>query len=189
MWQTVFRPLIWKIPSKRLDDYPCGQRSITRLWGMTKQTVSFQLFAPEDTDELGRALAKNAKPGDCILLRGQIGAGKSAFARAFIRARLGQDTEVPSPTFTLVQTYDDNDVEIWHADLYRLSDTQEAVELGLTDAFDKQICLIEWPEILDNMLPETALNINLSVHDTHHLAAVTFDESWATRLPEAIAHA
>ncbi len=156
---------------------------------MTSTTISLVLQNAEDTDHLGRVLARFAQAGDCFLLRGQIGAGKSALARAFIRARLGPDTEVPSPTFTLVQTYDDSDVEIWHADLYRLSDTQEAVELGLTDAFDEHICLIEWPEILDEITPSTAMNIELTVHDEHHLASITFGSLWRDRVAELMTDA
>lgn len=151
---------------------------------MTSQTISLILPSAEDTDQLGRVLANYAKAGDCILLHGQIGAGKSALARAFIRARIGPDTEVPSPTFTLVQTYDDDGGEIWHADLYRLSDTQEAVELGLTDAFDTHICLIEWPELLEEMTPPSALNIHITVHSDHHLASITFGSNWKNRLSE-----
>lgn len=149
---------------------------------MTSQTFSIALPTAEDTDNLGQVLSRYARTGDCILLTGQIGAGKSALARAFIRARLGPDTEVPSPTFTVVQTYEDENVEIWHADLYRLSDTQEAVELGLTDAFDEHICLIEWPELLEGIVPDSALSIHLTVHDTHHLATLTYMANWQDRL-------
>lgn len=156
---------------------------------MTRQTISLALPTAEDTDQLGRVLSRVAKAGDCILLHGQIGAGKSALARSFIRFRLGADTEVPSPTFTLVQTYDAGNVEIWHADLYRLSDTQEAIELGLMDAFQDHICLIEWPELLEEMVPDTTLNINITVHDDHHLATLTFGLNWKDRLSELTANA
>ncbi len=149
---------------------------------MTRATTTLRLSTQDDTDHLGCTLAAYARAGDCILLRGQIGAGKSALARAFIRALLGPDTEVPSPTFTLVQTYDHDGVEIWHADLYRLSDAHEAVELGLTDAFDDQICLIEWPELLGDLVPKTALNIELSVMPDCHLATMTYGDNWRERL-------
>jgi tRNA threonylcarbamoyladenosine biosynthesis protein TsaE len=91
---------------------------------------------------------------------------------------------VPSPTFTLVQTYDYDDLEIWHADLYRLGDAQEAVELGLTDAFNDHICLIEWPELLGDLKPNTALDIELSVAPDCHLATLTFGENWRDRLKD-----
>ena len=156
---------------------------------MADNTITLKLTSEEDTAHLGQTLAKFAVAGDCILLRGQIGAGKSALARAFIRMRLGEEAEVPSPTFTLVQTYEDVGVEIWHADLYRLCDPQEAVELGLVDAFDDHICLIEWPELIDDITPETALDIRLSVTKDAHLATLTFGENWVGRLNMFDTHA
>lgn len=100
------------------------------------------------TAGLARAFAAVLQPGDVLALRGQVGAGKTHFARAFIRARQGDAAEdVPSPTFTLVQTYPDPmGTEIWHADLYRLGDVGELVELGLDEAMEEAITLIEWPE-------------------------------------------
>lgn len=153
---------------------------------MTLATTTLQLSTENETSRLGQTLAKYAKGGDCILLRGQIGAGKSALARAFIRALLGPDTEVPSPTFTLVQTYEHGALEIWHADLYRLTDAQEAVELGLTDAFDDHICLIEWPELLGDLVPASALNIELTVARDCHLATLTYGENWHDRVAQSL---
>lgn len=151
---------------------------------MAKSSTTLQLTTEDDTDHLGQTLARFVKAGDCILLRGQIGAGKSALARAFIRYHLGDDTDVPSPTFTLVQVYDLPDCEVWHADLYRLTDTQEAVELGLADAFGTQICLIEWPELLGDLTPVDALDIHLVVKRDMHLATLTFGDNWKDRLAE-----
>lgn len=113
------------------------------------------------TEALGRRLAGLARPGDVILLEGPIGAGKSCLARAFIRARLGRAEEVPSPTFTLVQVYEAEGVEIWHADLYRLTHPDEVWELGLDDAFQSAICLVEWPDRLGAHAPPEALRIRL----------------------------
>jgi tRNA threonylcarbamoyladenosine biosynthesis protein TsaE len=117
---------------------------------------------PEATEALGRKLAALARPGDVVLLEGPIGAGKSCLARAFIRARLGDQEEVPSPTFTLVQVYDDRGTEIWHADLYRLTHPDEVRELGLDQAFETSICLVEWPDRLGRHLPPGALTIRLN---------------------------
>lgn len=132
--------------------------------------MTHPLSAPDDlviplpteaeTAALGARLAGLARPGDCILLEGAIGAGKSHLARAFIRARLGRQEEVPSPTFTLVQVYDAG-VEIWHADLYRLSHPDEVWELGLDEAFDRAITLVEWPDRLGGHLPPNALRLRL----------------------------
>ncbi|MBY0350596.1 tRNA (adenosine(37)-N6)-threonylcarbamoyltransferase complex ATPase subunit type 1 TsaE [Tabrizicola sp.] len=117
---------------------------------------------PEATEALGRKLAALARPGDVVLLEGPIGAGKSCLARAFIRARLGDQEEVPSPTFTLVQVYNDRGTEIWHADLYRLTHPDEVWELGLDQAFETSICLVEWPDRLGRHLPPGALTIRLN---------------------------
>ena len=104
-----------------------------------------------------------------LLLEGPIGAGKSHFARALIKARLAvldRDEDVPSPTFTLVQSYELADVEIWHADLYRLGDISEIAELGLDEAFQGAICLVEWPDRLGPLAPSGAITLNLSPGDT-----------------------
>ena len=121
------------------------------------------LFLPTtaETEALGRRLSGLARPGDVILLEGPIGAGKSSLARAFIRARLGREEEVPSPSFTLVQVYEAHGVEIWHADLYRLTHPDEVWELGLDDAFLTSICLVEWPDRLGAHVPPLALRIRL----------------------------
>lgn len=118
------------------------------------------LATEDDTTRLGRALAALLQKGDSLLLDGPIGAGKSHIARALIRARLGQDEDVPSPTFTLVQAYP-GEPDIWHADLYRLTHPDEVIELGLEDAFSTAICLIEWPDRLGSLLPHNPLRLKL----------------------------
>ncbi len=117
---------------------------------------------PDETDtaNLGRALADLLGAGDCVLLSGPIGAGKSHLARALIRARLGAEEEVPSPTFTLVQTYP-GQPDIWHADLYRLTHPDEVIELGLDEAFASALCLIEWPDRLGDILPANPIRLTL----------------------------
>ncbi|PIE10985.1 MAG: tRNA (adenosine(37)-N6)-threonylcarbamoyltransferase complex ATPase subunit type 1 TsaE [Rhodobacterales bacterium] len=141
------------------------------------------LHSEEATIALAQRVAPTLKPGDCLLLSGPVGAGKSAFARALIRALCGDDTEVPSPTFTLVQTYDSPAGEIWHADLYRLSSPDEAVELGLEDAFTNAICLIEWPDRLGSLIPDGALHLHLRAGDgAHHMRIEDRDGAWINRL-------
>lgn len=127
----------------------------------------------DDTAALGAQLALVAQPGDCILLEGPIGAGKSHLARAFIQARLGRMEEVPSPSFTLVQVYEADGVEIWHADLYRLSHPDEVWELGLDDAFAKAICLVEWPDRLGRQVPPDALHLRLEAWGDGRRAVVS----------------
>lgn len=134
-----------------------------------------RLIADEQmTSALARMLAATARPGQTILLDGPVGAGKTHFARAFIRARQGDAAEdVPSPTFTLVQTYDDpQGTEIWHADLYRLTDASELEELGLDEALDNAICLIEWPDRMQ-ALPDDAWTVALTPMDDPALRQIT----------------
>ncbi len=137
------------------------------------------LAGPEATERLAQAMAGHLRAGDAILLEGPVGAGKTHFARALIRAlqrHAGAEPEdVPSPSFTLVQTYRAGDLEIWHADLYRLGDAGELTELGLDEAFEAALVLVEWPEKLGDLAPVDALRFVLSIPaaapDTRHVAA------------------
>ncbi len=118
-------------------------------------------ISESQTKEIAAALARSAKAGDVYLLHGPLGAGKSTFARAFIRALCGEDTDVPSPTFTLVQTYENSAVTIWHFDLYRLKDPGEIFEIGFEDALSG-ITLVEWPERLGTLTPAKARHIRIT---------------------------
>ena len=117
----------------------------------------------EATSALAQRLAPHLGPGDCLCLMGDLGAGKTHFARAVIQARLTEPEDVPSPTFTLVQTYRAGGLEIWHSDLYRLSDPQEMDELGLTEAFETALCLIECPDRFADEMPEAALWLHFTM--------------------------
>lgn len=139
----------------------------------TDAAFTLDLPCSNATEALGHRLAGLARPGDTILLEGPIGAGKSCLARAFIRARLGREEEVPSPTFTLVQVYEAGDAEVWHADLYRLTHPDEVWELGLDDAFETAICLVEWPDRLGAHVPPDALRIRLDGHGEGRRAVIT----------------
>lgn len=140
---------------------------------MTPETVTLILPDEAATTALGARLAAVARAGDVILLSGPIGAGKSHLARAFIRARLGREEEVPSPSFTLIQTYGPPKDEIFHADLYRLTHPDEVWELGLDEAFTRAICLVEWPDRLGAHLPPGALYLQLSALGNGRLATLT----------------
>ena len=129
---------------------------------------SFVLSSMQDTTRFGQLLAENVVAGDTILLSGEVGAGKTALARACIQARLaeiGAIEDVPSPTFTLVQVYELTNTQIWHADLYRLTSVDELYELGLDQAFEEDICLIEWPDRLGALRPEGALSVQIDTID------------------------
>lgn len=136
-------------------------------------TLILHLATDDDTTRLGQSLAPLLAAGNTVLLSGPIGAGKTHLARALIQARLGRAEDVPSPSFTLVQTYDAGEVEIWHADLYRLSHPDEVWELGLDHAFATAICLVEWPDRLGSHLPPDAVSITLSHDGEGRLAIVT----------------
>ncbi len=138
-----------------------------------KDPLSIRLDLPDEaaTRALAVRLAAAARAGDVFGLRGPLGAGKTAFARAFVAARAalsgGDVSEVPSPTFTLVQTYDfpgdpGQSPTVFHIDLYRIESPAEAVELGLEEAFAAGICLIEWPERLGHLLPRSRIEITFA---------------------------
>ena len=138
---------------------------------------------------LARRIAGLARPGDVIALHGDLGAGKTFFARAFIG-----EADVPSPTFTLVQTYQRGDgAQIWHFDLYRLKQAAEAVELDIEDAFAEGISLIEWPERLGGLLPAERLDITLAIpagaadQTTKRRAILTGRGRWAKLLDKVSA--
>lgn len=115
-----------------------------------------------DMDAMALRLSQRLQAGDTLLLSGAVGAGKTHLARALIRTWLNApDEPVPSPTFTLVQTYGPPDREIWHADLYRLGDPDEIAELGLEEAFGHALCLIEWPDRLAPDWPGAAVLLHL----------------------------
>jgi tRNA threonylcarbamoyl adenosine modification protein YjeE len=138
------------------------------------------------TARLAARLAAIARVGDIIALEGDLGVGKTTFARAFIRASGVADREIPSPTFTLVQVYDAAEAEIWHFDLYRLAAADEAWELGIEEAFLSGISLIEWPDRLGLLLPQRRLAIALEfgARPEARCAVIEGDTEWCARLCE-----
>jgi len=136
------------------------------------------------TDAAGRALAPLLQPGDVIALSGDLGAGKTSLARGLLAA-LGLTEEAPSPSYAIVIPYDPPTVRlpVWHVDLYRLDDPEEAMELGLDDALLDGVLLIEWPERLGWLWPDTLrLHINLPEDGPRRLTA-TVPPSWKERWP------
>src|ERR1700682_385566 len=128
--------------------------------------ASFSVVLPDElaTRRLAVDVANALAPGDLVTLSGDLGAGKTAFARALIRYLADDETtEVPSPTFTLMQTYDLPRFHVVHADLYRTSGTAELVELGLDDLPDGAVVLLEWPDRAGNLLPPDRLDIALTL--------------------------
>lgn len=116
-----------------------------------------------ETAEVARKLAQITKRGDVWALNGTLGAGKSVFARAFIQS-LTDAEEVPSPTFTLVQSYWTDDFDIYHYDLYRLERAMDIFELGVEDAFFSGVSLVEWPEKMESFAPRNMWQVNIEIN-------------------------
>ena len=149
------------------------------------------LFLPSETDttRLGHDLAARLGSGDALLLEGAIGTGKTHLARAIISRLIAMPEDIPSPTYTLVQIYEGRSFPIWHADLYRLGHSSELAELGLTEALDTALVLIEWPDRMPpEMLPPGALRIGLCNEDEGRRITFAGPGDWATRLSD-LAHA
>ncbi|WP_137700930.1 tRNA (adenosine(37)-N6)-threonylcarbamoyltransferase complex ATPase subunit type 1 TsaE [Marimonas lutisalis] len=147
--------------------------------------VAFTLNSADQTAGFARTLAPRLRAGDVLLLSGGIGAGKTHFARSLIQSLLEYPEDVPSPTFTLVQVYDAPGFEIWHSDLYRLGHADEVIELGLLDAFETALCLVEWPDRLGDLAPPDALHMAFALGQDEDARTLTLDwrgGDWATRL-------
>ena len=127
---------------------------------------------PDASASLARQIAEHLSPGDTVLMYGGIGAGKTHIARAIIRHLTTPDHDVPSPTFTLVQSYDTAQGPLWHMDLYRLGDPDELAELGLDEILDDGICLIEWPERLGALMPRRHLALYLEQDGAGRVARI-----------------
>lgn len=140
---------------------------------ITQAEGDFRLDDEAATARLGVAVAKVLQAGDAVCLRGPLGAGKSTLARALIRALTKPDEEVPSPTFTLVQSYSGGCFPIAHLDLYRLTSPDEVDELGLDEALAEGAAVIEWPERLGAHLPHTRLDIELEIDEAARRARLT----------------
>jgi tRNA threonylcarbamoyladenosine biosynthesis protein TsaE len=137
------------------------------------------------TEALAADLARLIRPGDAILLEGELGAGKTAFARAFLRAAAGDPAlEVPSPTFTLVQEYETGLGRIHHFDLWRLDGPAPLDELGWDEARDA-VVLVEWPDRLGALRPADALTIALKAGDTPNARRATL--TWNDKRLDALA--
>jgi tRNA threonylcarbamoyladenosine biosynthesis protein TsaE len=134
------------------------------------------------TQALGAQLSGLIGAGDAVCLTGPLGAGKSTLARALIRALTSPDEDVPSPTFTLVQFYQGDGPPLAHFDLYRLTDPDEAYEIGLFEALEDGAALIEWPQRLEGRLPPHRLDIDITPDGEGRLARLSPHGDWKDRL-------
>ncbi len=133
------------------------------------------------TRALGAKLAVVVKAGDVVVLEGDLGAGKTTLVRGLIQAAGGKEA-VPSPTFTLVQQYDLESFYVWHFDLYRLKRPQDIWELGLEEALDEGVSLIEWPERAGDLLPDDRLTIHLTHQGQGRNAQIKGSSNWEHRI-------
>jgi len=124
------------------------------------------------TMALGARLAAILRTGDAVALTGGLGAGKTTLVRGLIQSVLGS-IDVPSPTYTLVQSYNMPGYELWHCDMYRLERPEDGYELGLIDAFEEAVCLIEWPDKLGKLMPESALTIDIAFDGDGRVATLS----------------
>jgi len=158
---------------------------------LAPNTSTIELESPAATGRLAARIAALARPGDVIALSGPLGAGKTEFARFFIAALAALEgraaEEVPSPTFTLVQSYAFARFTVFHFDLYRMADADEVWELGFEEALAEGVSLIEWPERMGALIPEDRLDIALALGagPESRIATIVARGSWAARLAEA----
>lgn len=136
----------------------------------------YKTSSEEETIKVAAEFAATLKLRDIILLNGDLGMGKSVFSRAVIRAIThNPDLDVPSPTFTLAQTYDTPLGDIWHFDLYRLKDPEELYEIGWEDALSSGIVLVEWPERLAYLTPKKSITVTLAQGETPASRVITVE--------------
>ncbi|MDG1436913.1 MAG: tRNA (adenosine(37)-N6)-threonylcarbamoyltransferase complex ATPase subunit type 1 TsaE [Rickettsiaceae bacterium] len=127
------------------------------------QNKTYILEHEQDSRDFAKQLANTIKPGSILVFNGDLGAGKTFLCREIIKELCGSQTRIISPTFNLLQTYDYKDIVIYHFDLYRLKNPSEIYELGIEDALSGNICLIEWPDIIANILPEDTIHIKIEI--------------------------
>lgn len=118
----------------------------------------------EKMDALAKILANSLRPGMSICFWGDLGAGKSTLARLILQTLDPSLKDVPSPTFTLVQEYQTSKGVIWHCDFYRLKSPHDIINLGMEDAFYDEMCLIEWPEKIEDYLPQNRLDVQITIN-------------------------
>lgn len=134
-----------------------------------------------ETQKIALSLGSILKKNDVLALKGNLGAGKTTFARFLIQSLTSLQTPVPSPTFTLVQLYETSQSTLWHFDFYRLENPFEAFELGLEESFKTGICLLEWPEKVDPLLPSSLLVLEF-INEEDRSLHVYGDLAWKDRL-------
>ncbi|MCC8369264.1 MAG: tRNA (adenosine(37)-N6)-threonylcarbamoyltransferase complex ATPase subunit type 1 TsaE [Rickettsia endosymbiont of Oxypoda opaca] len=130
----------------------------------------------EESKNFAKILAQKLSAGSVVLFTGDLGSGKTFLCREIIKYFCGSNTEIISPTFNILQTYQATNFMIYHFDLYRLKSSEEIYELGIEDALQGNLCLIEWPEIIEHLLPEPLVRINLQITLNNKRRCVTLPD-------------
>lgn len=143
---------------------------------------TFTISALDETQTWALKFAHILQKGDIIALQGDLGVGKTTFCRFLIQGLNPIFTEIPSPTFTLVQTYEMPKGSLWHFDCYRLNRPEDAIELGIEEAFHTGISLIEWPEKISPLLPPSTLFLTFELHLETRTLKIFGDSTWTKRL-------
>ena len=121
----------------------------------------YETNSEKETFELGKNLGEQAKAGQIFCLNGDLGVGKTVFTQGFAKG-LGIEENVNSPTFTIIQVYDEGRIPLYHFDVYRIGDPEEMYEIGYEEYFfGEGVCLIEWSKLIEELIPEEAINIEI----------------------------
>ena len=123
--------------------------------------IIYDSHSEEQTYDIGKTIGNNAKPGQIFCLHGDLGVGKTVFTKGFAKG-IGVEDVISSPTFTIVQEYDNGEMPFYHFDVYRISDSEEMYEIGFEEyIYGGGVCLIEWAELIKDILPENVMNITI----------------------------
>lgn len=124
--------------------------------------MTYETYSEEETYKIAYEISRNAKPSEVYLLEGDLGVGKTVFAKGFAKG-LGIDEPITSPTFTILQEYESGRLPLYHFDVYRISDPEEMYEIGFESyVFSNGVCLIEWASLIEEILPEKCFSVTIS---------------------------
>ncbi|MEM8772047.1 MAG: tRNA (adenosine(37)-N6)-threonylcarbamoyltransferase complex ATPase subunit type 1 TsaE [Pseudomonadota bacterium] len=174
--QGVRRP-----PKCRASDGSLARGAVAADMDCIMTVITFLVRNDAETALLGASMAPHLGPGDLIFLAGSLGAGKTTLARGLIQALCGP-IDVPSPTYTLVETYNAPDFDISHLDLYRLAKPEDVWELGVEEIVETGVALIEWPERVGDFLPGGALEVRLSTDGDGRRIELKTNANWRNRI-------
>lgn len=133
-------------------------KSFVLLWKYGGNMI-YETMSPEETFELGKKIGQSVAPGQIICLNGDLGVGKTVFTQG-VAEGLGIEENINSPTFTIVQIYEEGRMPLYHFDVYRIGDPEEMYEIGYEDYFfGEGICLIEWSKLIEELIPEDATTV------------------------------